>query len=216
MRPKVKTMTELTDDGGREAGNVNFEKETLRERIQRNDPSAMHQIFEQHREELIRIISIQLRSYRLGFRGGTGQVDFRSEVNSVFNIVFSKFIEQLQKPDNSLDESMYLRYMIKIAKNILNERKRKQNTEKNKGDESLNLIADQKMAPLDQVSNEESVLKFWTAVSDLSPVYRQIIEMRVRDELGYAEIGLKLGMQANVVRARYHDCMKEIRSKLNG
>ena len=140
-------------------------------------------------------------------------MEFRSEVNSVFNIVFSRFIEQIRKPDNSLDESKFLPYMIKIARNILNQRKKKQKTERSSGDEALGLIAVLKTPVLDQVSNAESVEKFWIAVSELSPLYRQIMEMRVRDGLGYAEIGQNLGMQANAVRARFHDCMKEIRRK---
>ena len=103
--------------------------------------------------------------------------------------------------------------MIKIARNILNQRKKKQKTERSSGDEALGLIAVLKTPVLDQVSNAESVEKFWIAVSELSPLYRQIMEMRVRDGLGYAEIGQNLGMQANAVRARFHDCMKEIRRK---
>lgn len=206
-------MANISDDGGNEADDRKIEEESLKERIQRNDQSAMNQVYEQYSEELIRFISIQLRAYQLGNRGGSGNVEFRSEVNSVFNIVFSRFIEQIRKPDNSLDESKFLPYMIKIARNILNQRKKKQKTERSNGDEALGLIAVLKTPVLDQVSNAESVEKFWIAVSELSPLYRQIMEMRVRDGLGYAEIGQNLGMQANAVRARFHDCMKEIRRK---
>lgn len=206
-------MANISDYGGNEADDRKIEEESLKERIQRNDQSAMNQVYEQYSEELIRFISIQLRAYQLGNRGGSGNVEFRSEVNSVFNIVFSRFIEQIRKPDNSLDESKFLPYMIKIARNILNQRKKKQKTERSSGDEALGLIAVLKTPVLDQVSNAESVEKFWIAVSELSPLYRQIMEMRVRDGLGYAEIGQNLGMQANAVRARFHDCMKEIRRK---
>lgn len=206
-------MANISDYGGNEADDRKIEEESLKERIQRNDQSAMNQVYEQYSEELIRFISIQLRAYQLGNRGGSGNVEFRSEVNSVFNIVFSRFIEQIRKPDNSLDESKFLPYMIKIARNILNQRKKKQKTERSSGDEALGLIAVLKTPVLDQVSNAESVEKFWIAVSELSPLYRQIMEMRVRDGLSYAEIGQNLGMQANAVRARFHDCMKEIRRK---
>ena len=53
-------MANISDYGGNEADDRKIEEESLKERIQRNDQSAMNQVYEQYSEELIRFISIQL------------------------------------------------------------------------------------------------------------------------------------------------------------
>ena len=60
VKLELETMANISDYGGNEADDRKIEEESLKERIQRNDQSAMNQVYEQYSEELIRFISIQL------------------------------------------------------------------------------------------------------------------------------------------------------------
>ncbi len=181
-------------------------------RIRRGDSNAVQELVESYGEELCRIISTRLRSFRMGRRGGSRQDDeFRSEVNSVFHNSLTRLIERIRSSDFKLEDESLVPYLATIAANVLRSETRRKDNKSVHGEVLLEQSIDTGKRPETLAEEREMVSKYRVLLTALPERFQTLIRLRIEEELSFDQIGERLGMGANAARARYSECVSKLR-----
>jgi len=185
---------------------------TLVARIRARDLTAQCELIELYKEEVCRVISTQIREFCIQTRTRVvGGRPFRSQVDSIFNDVLVRLVVRIREGTLSLEDSKLVPYMVVIARNLLLTRMRKKRLERSVGAEALDgEVAD---GPSPDVATEERELveRYREILSRFDERRRVLVELRIDEGLKFDEIGEILGMGAQTARARYSECLADLR-----
>jgi len=131
----------------------------------------------------------------------------RSTAQDVVHDVFVRVHEKLPKLDNSL---AFRAWVLSIARNLIFNGRRGahlaygETPEPESGDRN----------PLEKMEHEQSIGAVWSGIRQLAPVLREVMELRVTQELSYKEIGEVTGATEDVVRIRLYRARKALMLRL--
>jgi len=136
---------------------------------------------------------------------------FRSEVNSVFHDALANLVVRIRSSDLTLDDQELMPYMVTIATNVLRSQVRKKEHRLSTGTETLDGTPADGNAPDVAAEERDLVAKYRELLATLPEQCRRLVQLRIDEDLSFAEIGELLDMKENSARARYADCLARLR-----
>lgn len=196
-----------------EIGGVPKANLELVDRIRRGDPDALRTLAENYGEPLRRIIAVQLRRFGMGRRDGTTSRDdlFQSEVHSVFNDAFLRFVSEIQRGTLKLRDHQIIPYVMRVATNLLLTQLRRSGNRHNLPADFLDLPCPHDSKIEDSLADRELAAKYQCLLDKLPEKCRRLISSRLDAGMTFAEIGTLFGMSENASRARYSECLAKLR-----
>jgi RNA polymerase sigma factor (sigma-70 family) len=183
-------------------------------RIRRGDPDALRKLAETYGEPLRRIIAVQLRRFGMGRRRGQTSRDdlFQSEVHSVFNDAFLRFVKEVQRGRLELTDHQIIPYITRIATNLLTTQLRRPGNRNILPAESLDLPCPDDSTIDGLLADRELASKYLRLLTNLPEKCQRLISSRLHAGMTFAEIGAHVGMPENAARARYSECLARLRA----
>lgn len=189
--------------------------EDLYRRLRAGDPTAAMDLVEWYKDEVCRHIRTLLRRWNIPVHGIQLQEckKFHSQVESVFNSIFSKFLEKIKTDGLEYSEgSKLVAYMITMVKNHFLSLSRANQRHTNEGFYRLSAYESPIMPPDAAAAKQELMEKYKRLLGTLSAKEQELVALRVHHGHSYDEIAEKLGMAtAQTARARFADCIRKLR-----
>lgn len=172
----------------------NMTSQTLVELAKKGDQTAFRAIYER--------FSAQVRSRVSGYFVWVADVD------DVVSVTFQKFFAKLDSFDSSRE---VLPWLMKIASrtaldhlDVMRREDEKKEGLKSKdtemGDEGRDIITD--INPEDEIISNEDHDRLMAFLKELPPIYGEVMQKYMVEELEYEKIAEELGLELNTVRTR--------------
>lgn len=166
------------------------------ERIRQKDKNALREVYEAYNPFIYHTILSIVK-----------QREAAEDITSEF------FIKLWEKAGSYKPGSSHKGYLATIARNMAIDYIRKYSKEEyletgEDEDDAISHIADSAALPENQVVEELAVDK---ALSQLKPIYRQIVTMKVLADMTFKEISETLSIPIGTVTWNYQDAIKKLR-----
>lgn len=121
------------------------------------------------------------------------------------DLLHTTFAAALKRPERLLQAESARAYLFGIARNLSADwHRRKLPAEELKAEPASVAAAEA----------DERLEAMREAIHALNPAWRQVLELRLRDEMSYEEIAARIGLPIGTVRSRLHHAVRQLRNDL--
>lgn len=174
---------------------VTEDDETLVARLKEGDMKALSVLYVRHKDPLF--------TYCLRF--GIGESESRDIVHDTFIRIHDRAV--------TLQNGMAFRpWILTIARHLILNKKRNDRLVFGEVPDA----ASPDEGPLGAVVRQDASHFLWACIDALDPASREILELRITQELSYREIAAMTGMTEEAVRTRLYRARKTITEHLHG